>query len=357
MKKICVLFGGQSAEHDISIITGMQLANKIRDRKDIEIIYLGLDNCFYLATKIKNLDEFLDKKTLKLKKVTFFNGGICRIGKIVKKICEVECVINCCHGGAGENGDLAGFFELNRIRYTSAQTLPSAIAMNKSCAKMLVSGLARTLEGVNVTQDNYTDMVQYIDENMSNELIVKPNSLGSSIGVKVCDKSNYREQINAIFLMNDSALVERRVVNLVEYNQACIKTKEGLILSAIESPTLKSQILSFDDKYKGAKGKGKDREIPAKIGRELEEKINNMTRKIYQSLGMNGVVRIDYIYDKDTGEIYFNEINTIPGSMAFYLFEPVGVDYISLVEMLIDNAEETKRFKYYDTNVLDGKKV
>ena len=129
-----------------------------------------------------------------------------------------------------------------------------------------------------------------------------------------------------------------------------------LILSAIEEPILRSKILSFDDKYMlNAKAKGGDRIIPADISEELGERISMYTKRIYSELGLNGVVRIDYIYDKATGILYFNEVNTIPGSMAFYLYESIGVDYISLIEDLIASARDIKKYSYFSTGVLSKK--
>ena len=357
MKKLCVIFGGESPEHDISIITGIQLAKNFYT-EELEKIYISLDNKFYLATKVKDLKFFEDKERIKLTEVIFHSGAVYKKGITLKKLFEVECVINCCHGGVGENGDLAGFFEVNKIKCTSASVLASHIAMDKNLTKELVKDIVPTVKGVKVTKSSFHDVTKQINETYSSNLIVKPNSLGSSIGVKACNIENYKDQIEAIFEMGDDALVEERVVEIEEYNQACLKTKEGLVLSAIEHPISKHEFLTFEDKYKTkSKTKGSDREIPAIINPELEEQIISCTSKIYKRLGMNGVVRIDYIFDKSTNTLYFNEINTIPGSMAFYLFEPLGIDYITLVENLIENAEDIKRFAYFNTQILKDKKI
>ena len=117
--------------------------------------------------------------------------------------------------------------------------------------------------------------------------------------------------------MNDDALVEERVVDMVEYNQACMTVGGEIVLSAIEQPMSKSEFLSFDDKYNSAqKGKQADRIIPADISQKLEKEINETTRQIYSLLNLEGIVRIDYIYDNKKKKLYFNEVNTIPGSMA-----------------------------------------
>ncbi len=359
MKKLCVLFGGQSSEHDVSIITGMQLAKAIEKKYKIEKIYLGLDNKFYLASDIEEVSYFYNKKSIKLKEINIFNGKICINHKFFKKYIDIDCVINCCHGGVGENGDLAGFFEVQRVKYTSAGSLASHIAMDKFLAKKVVKDIVPTIEGVLVTKENFDEAITIINEILSVDLIVKPNSLGSSIGVKACSREDFKEQIDAIFEMGDNALVEKRVVNLYEYNQACIATRDGLITSCIERPITKSEILSFEDKYcNGEKSsKGNDRIIPADIDKNTQEKITDMTKKIYSALNMKGVVRIDYIMDRDSGEIYFNEINTVPGSMSFYLYEPLGIDYITLVEMLIDSPSDKSQYKYYETDILKDKKI
>ena len=249
MKKICVIFGGESSEHDISIITGMQITKNFYV-EEIEKIYFGLDNKFYLATKIEDLKFFEDKKNVKLKEIIFYDGAVYQKGFTFKKLFDVQCVVNCCHGGVGENGDLAGYFEVNKIKCTSANSLASHIAMDKNLAKELVKDIVPTLKGVKVTKSNFDETTKQIDETFSFDLIVKPNSLGSSIGVKACNIENYKEHIEAIFEMGDDALVEERVVDLAEYNQACYKSEDDLVLSAIEQPISKHEFLTFEDKYK-----------------------------------------------------------------------------------------------------------
>lgn len=354
MKKLCVFFGGESCEHDISVITGMQLAKAVQS--DVEKIYIGLDNHFYLATGIERLDYFSNKEKIKLKEVVILYGSVFKKGKFLKKLFDIDVAINCCHGGIGENGVLSAFFELNKIKNCSSDMFASAVAMNKYVSKLIVGKEVNTVKGVLVTKSNFAESVEKIKEEMKDELVVKPNRLGSSIGVKVCNKENMIEQINAIFEMGDDALVEEKVCPLREFNQACIKTKEGLVLSAIEEPITKSQFLTFEDKYNhDSKQKCRDRILPAQISPELEEQIMNSTSKIYSLLGMNGVARIDYLYDQQEQKLYFNEINTNPGSMAFYLFEKVGIDYLSLVDMMRQNPVAEKKYFYFESAVLSNK--
>lgn len=358
MKKICVVFGGESVEHDISIITGMQLAKNLKAKQNVEKIYLSLENRFFLASKCENLSNFQEKNKISLQEVFFMNGAVYKKSVFMKKLFDVDCVVNCCHGGVGENGDLAGFFAVNEIRLTSAPSLPSHIAMDKSLAKEILKDIVPTIKGFNVKKENAEEMFSRIETELGDDLIVKPNSLGSSIGVKACNKENFREQVEAIFELNDDALVEERVVNIKEYNQACFRDGDELVLSAIENPLSKSEFLTFDEKYKSqGKAKGQDRVIPARISKKLEKQIGEFTKQIYSILNMSGVVRIDYIFDADENKLYFNEINTIPGSMAFYLYEPLGIDYITLVERLIENANDIKKFAYLNTQILNNKKI
>ncbi len=355
MKKICVVFGGQSPEHDVSIITGMQCAKFLQAKYDIEKVYLGLDNKFYLATDIDDLTQFSNKQNLKLKPVIFADG-LYKLGFGLKKICDVSCVVNCCHGGVGENGALAGFFEAVGVKQTTASCLACGIAMDKSLTKELVSKICATAKGVKIDKQNFKAMTEYVIENFNSKFIVKPNALGSSIGVKVCDKTDFKDQIEAIFELNDDALVEEKIEPMIELNQACYKKGDQLVLSAIEQPLSHADFLTFDEKYRHeSKTKMKDRIIPAKIDKSLEEQIKTTTTLIYEKLYMNGVVRIDYMFNLETKTLYFNEINTIPGSLAFYLFEPIGIDYISLIEDLIANATTPKKYSYFDTKILTKK--
>ena len=355
MEKICIIFGGNSPEHDISIITGMQCANYLQTKYEIEKIYIGLDNKFYYATPVTDLGYFADKQNIKLKPVMFFNG-LSKKGIVWQKVCDIKCVVNCCHGGVGENGNLAGFFESLSIPFTSASTISSAIAMDKQLTKTLVKGIIKTAKGVEVNKENFEQSSIKIEKDFGSHFIVKPNALGSSIGVKVCTKDDYKAQIEAIFEMNDSALVEEKIEPMIELNQACYKKGEELILSAIEQPLSREEFLTFDEKFvHEGKTKVKDRLIPAPIDKKLSNKITSTTTEIYKHVRMNGVVRIDYMFNTETKELYFNEINTVPGSLAFYLFEPIGIDYITLLEDMIENCTHTKKYSYFDTKILTKK--
>ena len=181
MKKIFVIFGGASAEHDISIITGMQLAKRMEENFKVEKFYFGLDNKFYLATKVQDTKFFYDKTKIKLKEVVFIDGYVYEKGMFLKKLFKVDVIVNCCHGGFGENGDLFSFFAVNKIKLTSADAISSHIAMDKTLAKTLLKDTVNLVKGLVVTKENFDEQVKIIDKEFPQNLIVKPNYLGSSI--------------------------------------------------------------------------------------------------------------------------------------------------------------------------------
>ena len=222
MEKICVIFGGASPEHDVSIITGMQCAKYLQAKYDIEKIYLGLDNIFYYATQVEDLTVFANKSAINLKQVMFCNG-LFKKGIAWKKVCDIKCVVNCCHGGIGENGNLAGFFETMGVPFTSCNSLAAGVTMDKSLTKTLVSNIANVAKGEKVTKQNYFAAIEKIKFEFADDLIVKPNALGSSIGVKACNKTDFKKQVAAIFELNDHALVEEKISPMIELNQACYK--------------------------------------------------------------------------------------------------------------------------------------
>jgi len=162
-----------------------------------------------------------------------------------------------------------------------------------------------------------------------------------------------QENIDIVLHLDDKVLIEREISPLIEYNCAVVRDGDNIILSQIEQPINKSDILSFEDKYISV---DKTRILPAKISEEKEKLIYEYTKKIYQYLNLNGVVRIDYLYDQSNDTIYLNEINTIPGSLAYYLFEGVGINYTKLMDILIKNATIKPLQPYFSSTILENLK-
>ena len=353
MKKLFIIFGGASVEHDVSIVTALQTYSELKDKYSIGLLYCTKDNFIYLVDKTAPAD-YIDKKLLisKSKQVAIFNKSLYKVvNKKLKFVSTVDCVINCCHGGVGEDGTLKGLFDFNGISCTSASMQSSAVCMDKEYAKLVAFSLGIPIVEYVVVDRNSraADNVGILGDNV----IIKPCGLGSSIGVVKSNIEHLNESIDMVLHLDDKALIEREVSPLVEYNCAAIRDGDNIILSQIEQPINKSEILSFEDKYIS---EDKTRIIPADIDKEMQDTIYDYTKRIYQHLNLSGVVRIDYLYDSDSDMIYLNEINTIPGSLAYYLFEGMGITYIKLMEILMKNATTKPLQPYFSSTILENLK-
>lgn len=341
MKNIGILFGGNSVESSVSIITAYQAKNVIKDICNTDLLFLDKDNNLFLINEKTNVKDFDTKKVIK-KKFSFAQGGIQNLFSYKK----YDCIINCCHGGDGENGKVSALLDFYNIAHTATSIYSSVIAMEKVKTKEVLKS-----KKINLVPYLYFDNFEKL-KNTNFEinkfkfpLILKPNSLGSSIGVYLCN--NKEELYNAaqiVFNIDNAIIVEKYIFPLVEYNIAVIKKDNKLIASEIEEPISTKDILSYEDKYLSGEKcgmKSLKRKLPAEIDTQLEKKIISTAKNIYKWLDFFGVIRLDFLFDN--GEIYLNEINSIPGSMAGYLFEGKGITFTEILEILISEAEN--RFK------------
>jgi len=353
MKNLFIIFGGASVEHDVSIVTALQTYGNLKDKYKIGLLYCTKDNLMYLVDKTAPAD-YIDKELLlkKATQVSIFNKGLYKVvGKKLKPISDVDCIVNCCHGGVGEDGTLKAVFDFNNIACTSASLSSSSVCMDKEYAKLAAKSLDIPIVEY-VVVDKYNKNVDKVKD-FGESIIVKPCGLGSSIGVVKSDIAHLCENIDMVLHLDDKVLIEREISPLVEYNCAVVRDGDNIILSQIEQPVNKSDILSFEDKYISV---DKTRIIPADISKEKQDLIYDYTKRIYQHLNLNGVVRIDYLYDKNNDIIYLNEINTIPGSLAYYLFEGLGITYIKLMEILMKNATSKPLQPYFSSTILENLK-
>lgn len=331
MRNILVIFGGRSYEHDISVLTAIQIMGFI-DRNNDRILpcYITRDGEKFIAPfKCMSVKSYCRK--VRGRKVQFVNGG----AKIGLKKYMIDCALVCCHGGGGENGSLSGLLNIYNIPYTCADVLPSAICMDKAQTHENATKIGiKSVDFVTVRK-NY-DIDKIIDE-LGDRLIVKPLNLGSSIGVKPAHgKSELAIAIDNALALDSAVIVERQVENLIEYNIAVMRSRGEVKLSGIERPIAGKEVLDFADKYMNdGKMSGLNREFPATVSYELKRAIESAARKAYIELGLGGVVRIDFLYDSVKGELYMNEINTVPGSLAYYLFD---TEPRKLLDRLIDEG-------------------
>ncbi|MDE6302016.1 MAG: D-alanine--D-alanine ligase, partial [Clostridia bacterium] len=260
------------------------------------------------------------------------------------KYFKPDAAFICCHGGEGENGIVQAILEYNGIPNTSPSVLASACGMDKALCKQIFDGmLLNTLPYEVLSREEFESdgkkTVARLESMLEYPLIVKPACQGSSIGISVAENGEQLEFALQVASKFDSKIiVEHKLTDFVEVNCAAFRNGDKIVLSETEQPLTFNDFLTFDDKYmSNGKMGGGGHIIPADIG-SLELVVKANTERIYRELDLNGVVRVDYLVDKAHNKVYVNEINTIPGSMAFYLFEPQGVDFKTLISRLIENA-------------------
>ncbi len=348
MKNIAITFGGVSPEHEVSIITGLQVIENIdKSKYQVTPVFIDQVGNFFLMKDLRTRRDYL--KTRKMPTYFFRKQDQAFLKSGLFKKTKIDMVYNCCHGGVGEAGSLAGFFETLNLPVTSTNIESSVICMNKSLSKYLVERQnIPTVPSLTLSYKEIRENINNVTEKIIHELelpvILKPVHFGSSIGIKIATTKVALEiSLNEISFLDSEILIEKFLSPIKEYN-CSVKIKQGKVqTSAIEKPFTKSEILSFKDKYEegGTKKIGGmaslDREIPAKISVVDGELIRKYSEKIYSTLSCFGVVRIDFLMDRE-GKIYFNEINPIPGSMSFYLWEANGITF---KEQITDLIEET----------------
>lgn len=355
--RVAVVFGGSSVEHEISILTGMQIIASLNKAKYQYIpIYLTKNNVFTIGKDFDKVETFKNNH-LKTKEVTFNRQGI-KVG--LKKI-SIDAVISAVHGRGLEGGELAGFFEILGIPYTSCEVLGASIAQDKiTMKKILAYDMIPTVNFVGFTSEEWKvdrELILNSCNSLNYPLIIKPATLGSSIGIeRVNNHEDLDKKILNAFRYDNRVIVEEVITKMREFNCSIINDD---ITSAIEEVITSNDILTFTDKYEESNSK---RIIPADIPEELANEIIILTKKIARIISNKGVIRIDYLYDLNQEKLYVNEINTIPGSLAYYLYEDKGLFFDELLDILIENAIKFKYLKSqkintFTSNVLNMKGI
>ncbi len=343
MKKIIVIFGGISPEHDVSIITGCLAVNSLDKSKFQPVpVYVNKKGEWFTGEKLKNLGFYKEYSEKKLTRVTLSAGeNVLHAYAGNKPLFSVAGAINCMHGGSGENGTIGALFELCNIPCATTDTFTAKMAMDKTLTKIVLKNSDVEVVPYKKIMRNefYKDSekaVYEIAEGLGLPVIVKPASTGSSIGISVA-KSYEELQKSLIYALrfDEKAIVEKYIEDFTEVNCAAYLKDGNVQVSELEKPVFSHPILTFEDKYSGGKGGYKKREFPAKVSDRIREKVREITGKVYTEFGFSSIVRMDYIVKGET--VYLNEINTVPGSLAYYLF----YDKISgLTDLLTDLLEE-----------------
>lgn len=386
--KVAVMFGGKSVEHEVSVISAIQ-AIMAMDKEKYEIIpvYLTKDNDMYIGQDIGDIAAYKDIKGLLARSqrvIAVREGGrvqlvpypMKRFGGM--KPVDVDIAFPVVHGTNVEDGTLQGFIKTLGIPFVGCDVTGSAVCMDKFISKaVLKEAGVPVLDARVYTLADYAEMEKMMDDvekTFGYPVIIKPVNLGSSVGISVAgDRGELTDAFDDAFRYASKVLAEHAISKLREINCSVLGDENEAVASECEEPVTSGRILSYEDKYVnggggkksggksgGSKGAGManlSRIIPAQLSPEKREEIRDLAVKSFRALGCNGVARIDFMIDEETGKLYFNEINPIPGSLAFYLWEPVGVPYSELLDRMIELAlrrartEDSLTFTF-DTNIL-----
>jgi len=386
-KNMAVFFGSRSCEHDVSIISAVQwMANADPEKYTIIPVYLAHNGGWYAGQPLRKLETFkpfkgesenvirvlpdLTGSTQALlayeERPRLFGSGKPKV------VAKVDVAVPIFHGLNGEDGSMQGVLELMNVPYTSSGLVGSAVGMDKIAMKQLFQGCGfPVLNYVWFTRGAWDRDAEAVLSEIEREIqfpcFVKPANLGSSIGIsKARDQETLHKAMEVAFSYDRRVLVEPGVEQPLEINCSAMGFEEDVTASVCEMPVSWEDFLTFEEKYiagntKGSKGGmvNQKRQIPAPIGDVLTKRIQGLTRDIFRSLDCKGVVRVDFLIDQSSEALYVNEINTIPGSLAYYLWEPIGVPYPQLIEQLVSYAEyahaEKNRASFgFDSTILQS---
>ena len=387
--KVGVIFGGESVEHEVSIISAIQAMNKMDlEKYEVVPIYITKDREWYTGDLLKDIEVYQDLGLIKkyCKNVILY----CKDGSFVLQnkngflksiVKEIDIAFPIVHGTNVEDGVLQGYLQSIGIPFVGSTVYGSVVGQDKVFMKDIWSNVGLPMTKYVWFYDidyknNQNDVFDKISK-LKYPLIVKPACTGSSVGVSVCeDLDKLIKGIEDAIQYDTKIVVEEVVQNLVEVNIAVIGNYEHQKVSEIEEVLSVNKFLTFSDKYIGS-GKGKlkgakcmkssgskgmasaNRRLPADLSTDLRTEIEDIAIKAFKSLGASGNSRIDFLIDEKNNKVYINEINSIPGSLAFYLWDAKGVDFASLLDDMIqigikDYKKRINKTHSFESNILQG---
>ncbi|PSL40828.1 D-alanine-D-alanine ligase [Salsuginibacillus halophilus] len=376
--RVGVFFGGVSVEHEVSVISALQAMQAMdQQRYEPVPVYIAKDRTWYTGDVLFNIENFKDLKQLlqDAQKITAAKGeeGAVllqkdpqpKFGK--KTAAEIDFALPVVHGTFGEDGVLQGMFELYDLPYAGCDVTASAAGMDKVKMKQVlrdqkVPVLPEVWLYTSDWAENREGWLEQMESIAGYPAIVKPANLGSSVGIGTAsNRAELEDAVEEAFQFTTKVIVEPMIQNMREVNCSVLGDYESAAPSVIEEVLKTEEILSYQDKYQGGGGakdggsadpqkggssggmENTDRIIPAEIAEEKRETVEDLAVRTFKALGCNGVSRVDIMMDEDTGQVYVNEINTIPGSLSFYLWEPAGKDFTQLTHELIQLGLKRKR--------------
>ena len=386
--KVGVIFGGESVEHEVSVISAMQAMNKLdRDKYDVIPIYITKDREWYTGEMLKDIEVYQDLSLIKKygKNVVLYGTGDSFV--LQKKsfprsiVTDIDIIFPVVHGTNVEDGGLQGYLQTVGVPFVGSDVYASVVGQDKvfmkdvwKQAKLPMTDYVWFYD-VDYKQDN-EEVLKKV-EKLSYPVIVKPATTGSSVGIAVC--GNREELVDAIddaIQYDKKILVEEVVENLKEVNVAVMGNYERQKVSEIEEVLSANRFLTYADKYIGD-GKGKlkgakvpmkgsskgmasaNRKLPADLPDKMRKEVEEVAVEAFKALGSSGNARIDFLINEETNKVYINEINSIPGSLAFYLWEAKGVDFSSVLDEMInigvkDYKKRVSKTHSFETNILQG---
>lgn len=373
--KIGVIYGGETVEHEVSVISALQAMNNLNeDKYDIVPIYISKDRIWYTGHMLRDIEfykEFEDEKKYATKVMLYKKGKTFLLqrttGLFRKDITDLDVILPVVHGNNVEDGSLAGLLDSIGIPYVGSHVLGGALGQDKVVMKQV-------MESVNLPIVPYTWFYdsEYLDnkENILKEIkkigfpvIVKPATLGSSIGIEVAkNEKDIESKIEDAMEYDTKIVVEKVIENLTEVNASVLGNYEYQKVSPLEEVMGEDEILSFADKYLGnAKSKGTaskgmastSRIVPARISEKLTKEIQDTAKQVFKVLNLSGVCRVDFLIDNKENKFYVNEPNTCPGSLSFYLWKEAGMKYSELLDEMVSIA--IKEYKHKNQKTMSFK--
>ncbi len=384
--KVGVIFGGKSVEHEVSIISAIQAINKMdEDKYDVVPIYITKDGTWYSGAMLKDMDVYSDLSLIKkyAKKVALVernNSFVLESRGLFKSVVsDIDVVFPIVHGTNVEDGTLQGYLQTVGVPYVGSSVYASVVGQDKVYMKAIWEKSGLPVPNYmwfydSDYKDKKSDILDKIKK-LGYPVIVKPATTGSSVGIGIAnDESEIEELIDDAINYDCKILVERKIDNLREFNIAVIGNYSNCKTSEIEEVITHSKFLTFQDKYigkskgkmtgkalynSGKTGSYKNRVLPAKINKDLKVEIEDIAVCAFKSLGTSGNSRIDFLYDDKEKKVYLNEINSIPGSLAFYLWEAKGIPYTSLLDDMINIAikdfkKRNAKISSFESNILQN---
>ena len=346
MRKVAVFFGGESCENEISVLTGVFVLNVLSTEKfDILPVFLAEDGGMFTSPKMKEIATFKKYTKSDFKRIIFEDGQAFVLSKgKLKSLGKIDVALNCCHGGWGEGGGLSAMMAWNGIAFASPDWTSSGVFMDKCATKLIARALnVPTVEYIRVNECDYQKrgafLLKTIDARLKYPVVVKPAHLGSSIGISVAkNEEEAKTAIESAFMLDDRVIIERYLENKRDVNCAAYSLNGEIFVSEPEL-AFGEGVYSFEEKYikrrmdggKSAKGGGR-----YAFKGELREKIRAYTKTLYKRMDLQGVVRMDFLVAD--GKAYLCEVNTVPGSLAYYLFCERITDARDFFGALVEDA-------------------